>query len=41
MYINRALLLHGYSSFSLSILDNIKIDNLPKDQARAKILERE
>lgn len=41
MHINRALLLHGYSSFSLSILDYIEIDKLSKDQAKAKILECE
>jgi hypothetical protein len=41
MYINRAFLLHRYSSFSLSILDYVKIGNLSKDQARTKILECE
>lgn len=41
MYICRALLLHGYSSFSLSILDYVEVDNLSKDQARLKILKSE
>lgn len=41
MYINRALLSHGYSSFSLSILEYVEIENLSKDQARTKLLECE
>jgi group I intron endonuclease len=41
MYISNALLLHGYSSFSLTILEYIDISNLSKDEARKLILERE
>jgi group I intron endonuclease len=40
-YINNAILLHGYSSFSLSILENINITNFSKNKARNIILERE
>lgn len=41
MYINNALLHHGYSAFSLSILEFIDITNLSKEDARKFILERE
>ena len=41
MYINKALLCHGYSSFSLTILEYIDISNLSKENARKLILERE
>lgn len=40
-YICRALLLHGYSSFSLTILEFIDITNLSKSEAKKLILERE
>jgi group I intron endonuclease len=40
-YIYNALLLHGYSGFSLSILEFIDISNLSKKEARKLILERE
>lgn len=38
MYICRALLAHGYSSFSLTILNYVDISNLPTDEAKTKIL---
>jgi GIY-YIG catalytic domain len=41
MYINNALLHHGYSEFSLSILEFIDITNLSKEDASKLILERE
>jgi group I intron endonuclease len=41
MYIYRALLHHGYSKFSLSILEYIDISGLSKSEARKLILERE
>ncbi len=41
MYINNALLLHGHSAFSLSILEIINISDLSKKEARKLILERE
>lgn len=41
MYIYKALLLHGYSSFSLTIIEYIDISSLSKDEARELILERE
>jgi group I intron endonuclease len=41
MHINNALLLHGHSSFSLTILEIISISNLTKEEARKLILERE
>jgi len=41
MYIYNALLAHGYSSFSLTILEYIDISNLTKDEARKLILLRE
>jgi group I intron endonuclease len=40
-YINNALLLHGYSKFSLSILEYIDVTHLSKEEARKLILERE
>jgi group I intron endonuclease len=41
MYIYNALRVHGFSVFSLSILENIDISNLFKEDARLLILERE
>ena len=41
MHINNALLLHGHSSFSLTILEIISISNLTKEDARKLILSRE
>jgi group I intron endonuclease len=41
MYINNALLNHGYSAFTLSILEYIDISNLSLEQTRKLILERE
>src|SRR5690606_13201914 len=41
MYICNALLHHGYSAFSLSIVENIDISNLSKEEARQLILSRE
>lgn len=40
-YISRALIHHGYSVFSLSIIEFIDITNLSKKEARKLILERE
>ena len=40
-YISRALLHHGYSTFSLSILEYINITGLSKKEARKLILSRE
>jgi group I intron endonuclease len=40
MYICNALLHHGYSSFTLTILEYINISNLSKENARKLILER-
>jgi group I intron endonuclease len=40
-YINNALSLHGFSSFSLTILEYVEITNLSKDKAKKLILERE
>jgi group I intron endonuclease len=40
-YINNALLNHGYSNFSLSILEYIDISNLSVSESRKSILERE
>jgi len=40
-YIARALLLHRYEAFSLSILEYIDISNLSKEEARKVILKRE
>lgn len=40
-HITRALLLHGYEAFSLSILKYINILNLSKEEARKLILESE
>lgn len=40
-YINSAILLHGYSAFSLSILEYIDTNHLSKEDARKLILERE
>jgi group I intron endonuclease len=40
-YIYNALLIHGYSKFSLSILEYIDISNLSSEEAREKILLRE
>jgi group I intron endonuclease len=41
MYISKALLFHGYSSFSLTIFEFIDISNLPLGQAKKLILEFE
>jgi group I intron endonuclease len=41
MYICNALLNHGHSSFSLSILEYIDISNLSRNEAKTLILERE
>jgi group I intron endonuclease len=41
MYICNALLLHGHSAFSLTILEYIDISNLTKEDARKLILGRE
>jgi group I intron endonuclease len=41
MYIYNALLSHGYSAFSLTILEYIDISNLSKADARKLIIERE
>jgi group I intron endonuclease len=40
-YIYNALLIHGYSKFSLSILEYIDISNLSPEEARKLILLRE
>jgi group I intron endonuclease len=40
-YINSAILLHGYSLFSLTILEYVDITNLSRDKARKLILGRE
>jgi group I intron endonuclease len=40
-YIYRALLLHGYSAFSLSIVEYIDISHLSKEDARLFIIKRE
>jgi len=40
-YISRALILHTYSAFSLTILEYIDISNLSKEDARKVILEKE
>jgi len=40
-YIYNAILLHGYSNFSISILEYIDISNLSKEEARKLILERD
>jgi len=40
-YISRALILHTYSAFSLSILEFIDITDLSKEDVRKLILERE
>lgn len=40
-YISRALIHHGYSAFSLSILEYIDISNLSLEEARKLILSRE
>lgn len=40
-YISRALLRHSYAVFRLSILEYIDVSNLPKEEARKLILERE
>jgi len=40
-YISNALLSHGYSAFSLSILEYINIDNLSLEESKKLILERE
>ena len=39
--IYNALLSHGFSAFSLTILEYIEIDNLPKDEAKKLIMEQE
>jgi group I intron endonuclease len=41
MYIYNALLCHGYSAFSLDIVEYIDISNLSKEDARLLILKRE
>jgi group I intron endonuclease len=41
MYINNALLHHGYSAFSLSILEYLDISGLSKDESKKLILSRE
>lgn len=41
MYIYNALLVHGYSAFTLTILENLDISNLSKENAKNLILERE
>lgn len=41
MYICNALLLHGHSAFTLTILEYINISNLSKAEARKLILSRE
>lgn len=41
MYIFNALLQHGYSAFSLSILEHIDLTNLSQEYPRKLILERE
>lgn len=41
MYISRALLLHSYDSFSLTILESIEIKEFSKSEVRKYILERE
>ena len=40
-YISRALILHGYSAFNLSILEYINITGIPKLDLKTLILERE
>jgi uncharacterized protein YqjF (DUF2071 family) len=40
-YISRALIHHGYSAFSLSILEYIDISNLSLEEARKLIFSRE
>jgi group I intron endonuclease len=40
-YISKALILHSYSAFSLSILEYIDITDLSKEETRLLILERE
>jgi group I intron endonuclease len=40
-YIYNALLIHGYSKFSISILEYIDISNISPEEAREKILLRE
>jgi len=40
-YINNALFSHGYSSFSLTILEYLDITNLSLEETRKFILERE
>lgn len=41
MYICRALLHHGYSAFSLAIVEYIDITNLSIDKSKELILEKE
>ena len=41
MYISRALLFHGYSVFSLTILEYVDTSNLSKEQSCLLILEKE
>jgi group I intron endonuclease len=40
-YISRALIHHGYSAFSLSIIEYTNISNLTKEETRVLILSRE
>ena len=41
IYIYNALLVHGYSAFTLTILEYVYITNLSKEDAKKLILERE
>lgn len=41
MKICNALRIHGYSAFTLSILENINIENLSKSESKELILRRE
>ena len=41
MYICNAILAHGHSAFTLTILEIIDISNLPKNEARLLIVSRE
>jgi len=41
MYIYNALRNHGYSAFSLTILEYIDVTNLSKEESRKLILEKE
>lgn len=41
MYINKAILSHGYQSFSLTIFEYIDISNLSKEETKKLIISRE